>query len=236
MGTRSLSSIKLDGIYYTQYTQFDGYLSGRGTDFLKFVAKAVPYITYQRNTPEYSDRATMNAMAIVRGYLWMESLESGHGWRGEDENGHNWSYQEDAKLDISKLAGGVEYIRLLDLDAGSLTFYGDTLEAVIFSVKLKDFIYLDYDGQEIFYKLMDYIDQQRWSDYETPLNVDLTIKTGKRVPIEFGWAKAGETRNYQTITFNGKVVYASRFAPAATKTKAEKNSKALFEKKEEVEV
>ena len=46
MGTRSVSIVKVDGIFHSQYSQFDGYLACKGFDFLEWVSKAYSYLAY----------------------------------------------------------------------------------------------------------------------------------------------------------------------------------------------
>jgi hypothetical protein len=233
MGTRSLTSIRFGGTYHTQYTQFDGYLSGRGTDFAKFMVKALPYLRYIKTHPE---RVDCRADEVIKAYLIMESLESGHGWRGVDDNGHDWSYQESATLKVEDLAGGIEFVRVLDLDEGTIAYYGGGLEETLFQITVDDFMALDYSGQDMFYKVLEYYTENRWNDDK--IVIDLTFKQGKRNPWDtHTWAKKGDKaseRDYITMSLNGKVIYASMFATATAKKQAEKNAK-LFEKKVEEE-
>lgn len=233
MGTRSLSSIKIGGIFHTQYTQFDGYMGGRGVDFTKFVQKAVVYLGYLK--AEHPEKFIPTGAEIAKSYLWMESLESGHGWRGEDEKGHIWSYQEAATLKVGDLADWIQFIRVADFDAGTLSFYGDTLDAVILTIKLSDLKALEHSGLDTLYKVFAYLDDRE----ERTAPVKLEIKSGKRNPYQtHSFAKKsdpGSMREYSTMKLDGKIIYASMFASQTDQAKALDNATRLFEKVEEVE-
>ena len=228
MGTRSLSSVKAGGIYHTQYTQFDGYLGGKGADFTKAVIGMWMYLSSLKCEKRGGKALAAKAKEVGKAYLWGESLLTGHGYRIPDEDGKVWSYREGKEIDPEQMAGWIEYIRIADFDKGELSFYESDLNSHILTLKMDDLLALDHDGPEVLYKLFELADQTRGDGGDSAM--DLNVQTGKRCPVEFGWAKKGDLRDYATMTFNGKIIYASSFSPKEQKEAAVKNLEAVLGK------
>ncbi len=206
MGTRSLSSIKVKGMYYTQYSQFDGYLSGKGIDFAKAIAAAYPYLVSVRTSKgdaEYFKRAE----EIGKAWLWQESLLTGHGWRFYDAKGECESYTEGASI-TPALSSWIEYIRVADFDNDTLTFYGATPKERLYEVSMSDLVALEQGGLKALELAF-----QDWEQGKRSSGPKLEIRTGARIPVERGWEGEDHMRDYAVLFYKSKPVYASMFAP-----------------------
>jgi hypothetical protein len=212
MGTRSVSIVKVDGIFHSQYSQFDGYLACKGFDFLEWVSKAYSYLAYVEK--EQGRQAYLvQAAAVGRAHLWEESLLTGHGWRVPDKDGRDWAYQEQTELDLEQVAGNTEYVRLADFDQGILGFYkGSDLSCLMFALSMKDI-----SGEFVFYGIKEPLKEIFKAIDESGLDtVDLKLSE-----------KKANGREYRAVTVDGKICAVSHMAPEAQETEAEANLKNL---------
>lgn len=206
MGTRSLVGYTHKGITHYQYIQFDGYLSGRGAEFLDLLAKVGERTLKSVHHKLTPTQARSKSIAAMQAHMALMELESPHSW---ENNGQMLN----EKFFTAETWGNywVEFVRILDLDRNEAVFYGGHPDQVLLRISMKALAILATDASVR--DLKEFV-----FGHMEALRCESETGEVPRLEAQTGTIK-GE--DWLVITLNGEPVVASRQAPEHLRASAQ---------------
>lgn len=198
MGTRSLVGYTLKGVTAFQYIQYDGYLAGRGAEFLSLVAGIAERTLKSIHHPLTPEKAKAKALAAIKSHMALMELETPHSWAN---NGKMPSEKFFTKTTWANY--WVEFVRILDLDRNEAVFYGSNPNEVLLRLPMQALATLASDASV--YDLKEYVFNRMEDLRGEPDSGDAAC-----LGVQTGMAKG---QDWLVITLNGQPVLASHHAP-----------------------
>lgn len=206
MGTRSLVGYTYKGITHYQYIQFDGYLSGRGAEFLDLLAKVGERTLKSVHHKLTPTQARSKSIAAMQAHMALMELESPHSWENKGKMPNEKFFTAETWKNF-----WVEFVRILDLDRNEAVFYGGHPDEVLLRISMKALAILATDASV--YDLKEYV----FGHMET-LRCEAETVTVLRLEVQTGTLKG---RDWLVITLDGQPVLASHGAPEHLRTPAQ---------------
>jgi len=215
MGTRSITAYCHGGIVRAQYLQFDGGITSHGKDCMELLLKMLPY-AFAATGSERECRM----LRMLEAHLDLLRVESCHSWD------YRWEATREEFLTLDTWIGAnAQFVRLIDLDEGTVTFFEAGPEQIILQWKLEDVVRLACPTMDRHIFLGEFFSALRkaWESCGTWPGLRLEIGINKARMA----GQAPGAREFCVVRLGDDPVFASFYAPAEMKKKACDWSKSL---------